>query len=117
MLLDPTDLRSGRSLDDQVRGEEGARRAASSVLALHERYPDLKTDALYLDLHQRLWTIEEKIAHARGFYNDTVTEWNDRTQQVPSKLVAAAAGMRAKRLFETGDEVELPPRLDLSQQK
>ncbi len=107
-------VRSGGSLDEPVRSEEHARGAASAVLALHERYPDLKTDALYLDLHQRLWTIEEKVAHARGFYNDTVTEWNDRTQQVPSKLVAAAAGMRPKRLFETGDEVDLPPRLDLT---
>ncbi len=114
LLTHLTAARSGGSLDDQVRGEEGARGAARAVLALHERYPDLKADALYCDLHARLWTIEEKVAHARGFYNDTVTEWNDRVQKVPSRLIAAAAGMRSKRLFETGDEVELPPRLDLS---
>jgi len=106
-------LRGGRSLDEQVRGEEQARGAAHAVLVLHEQYPELKSDALYRDLHERLWTIEEKVAHARGFYNDTVTEWNNRVEQVPSSLIAGMAKMASKPLFEAGEEVELPPRLEL----
>ena len=69
--------------------------------------------ALYLDLHGRLWAIEEKIAHARGFWNDTVTEWNDRVQKIPSRLVASLAGMTPRPLFAAGDEVALPPQLEL----
>ncbi|MCK5942056.1 MAG: LemA family protein, partial [Planctomycetes bacterium] len=104
-------LRANRAIEDQVRREEQARGAAHAVLVLHERYPELRTDALYRDLHERLCTIEEKVAHARGFYNDTITEWNDRVEQVPSVLVAKLAGMAPRPLFAAGEEVDLPPRL------
>ena len=113
LLAHLTALRRGGTLDDQVRCEEQARGAARDVLLLHERYPELKADAMYRDLHERLWTIEEKIAHARGFYNDTVTEWNDRVQKVPSSILASLAKMEARPLFASGEDVELPPRLDL----
>ena len=106
-----TALRSQRTLEQQVRQEERAREAAHDVLVLHERYPQLTSDALYRDLHERLWTIEEKIAHARGFYNDTVTEWNGRVQKVPSNLVAGLARMSTRALFAADEQVELPPRL------
>ncbi|MCB9877113.1 MAG: LemA family protein [Planctomycetes bacterium] len=107
-----TALRAAGSLPQQVRAEEASRGAAREALLLHERYPQLRSDALYRDLHDRLCTIEEKVAHARSFYNDTVTEWNDRVQQVPSTLVAIAAGMRPQPLFATGLDERLPKRLD-----
>ncbi|MEC8253203.1 MAG: LemA family protein [Planctomycetota bacterium] len=106
-----TALRSHRTLEQQVREEEEARGAARDVLLLHERYPKLTSDALYRDLHDRLWTTEEKIAHARGFYNDTITEWNDRVQKVPSNLVAVLARMSTRVLFCADEDVELPVRL------
>lgn len=113
LLRDLTKTRTAGDLTAQIQGEEVARQAAFQVLGLHEQYPDLKTDALYLDLHARLWAIEEKIAHARSFWNDTVTEWNDRVQQVPSRLVASLAGMAPRPLFATADDVALPPQLEL----
>ena len=113
LLQDLTSLRTTGNLTAQIEGEEVARQTASQVLVLHEQYPDLKSDALYLDLHGRLWAIEEKIAHARGFWNDTVTEWNDRVQKIPSRLVASLAGMTPRPLFAAGDEVALPPQLEL----
>lgn len=109
-------LRGGRSLDQQVHDEEQARGTAHAVLVLHEQYPDLKSNAMYRDLHDRLWTIEEKIAHARGFYNDTVTEWNGRVEKVPSNLVASLAKMQTRPLFAAGEEAGLPPRFDLAEE-
>ncbi|MEC8651888.1 MAG: LemA family protein, partial [Planctomycetota bacterium] len=49
--------------------------------------------------------------HARGFYNDTITEWNDRVQKVPSNLVAVLARMSTRVLFCADEDVELPVRL------
>jgi LemA protein len=103
-------IRSGGDLDDRVAAESQHRAAARTVLVLHERYPELKTDALYRDLHERLWAIEEKLAHSRTFYNDVVTEWNDRIARFPALLVARACAHRAAALFAGGDD-DLPPRL------
>ncbi|MEQ1634035.1 MAG: LemA family protein, partial [Planctomycetota bacterium] len=104
-------IRSGGSVDARVQREGSAVAATRAVLMLHERYPQLRSDALYRDLHDRLWAIEEKLAHARTCYNDAVTEWNDRLQQFPSNLVASAAGHQAAAVFAAEVDESLPPRL------
>lgn len=104
-------VRGQGSLEDKVRAERDTVATARAVLMLHERHPTLRSDALYRDLHERLWAIEEKIAHARGFYNGIVTEWNNRLAAFPSLLVARAAGHHEAPLFVVADDEPLPPRL------
>jgi LemA protein len=113
LLAGLTAIRSGADFAAGVRGEGAAVQTSRQVLALHERYPQLRADAVYRDLHQRLWTIEEKLAHARTAYNDIVTEWNDRLQTFPSSLVAALARHHAAPLFAVEAGEQLPPRLTL----
>lgn len=102
LLRDTAALRSGRDRD--------AEHAARAVLVLHERYPDLRADALYRDLHERLWAVEEKLAHTRQLYNDIATEWNDRTAQFPQALVARLMRCQPAPLLAFDDD-PLPPRL------
>ena len=102
----------GQDIDAAVRGEPLALDAVRSTLTLHERHPELRASQLYLDLHARLWAVEEKIAHARTFYGDIVTEWNDRIAQFPSGVVARAAGCKEAPLFAAACEERLPARLD-----
>lgn len=104
-------IRSGGDLDGKVRGEPDAVAAARAVLTLHERHPQLRSDALYRDLHDRLWAIEEKLAHARAAHNDIVSEWNTRLERFPSSLVAALRGDRAAALFAAACDEARPPRL------
>lgn len=111
LLESLTRLRAGADRDERIEADREAQRTARAVLLLHERYPDLKSDALYRDLHERLWAVEEKLAHTRSFYNDVVTEWNDRIASFPSLLVARACGHREATLFATDDGEALPPRL------
>lgn len=95
-------LRSGRDAD--------AEHAAREVLLLHERHPELRADTLYRDLHERLWAVEEKLAHTRQLYNDVATEWNDRIAQFPQSLVARVMRCAPAPWF-AGDDAPLPPRL------
>lgn len=102
LLRDTAALRSGR--------DRCAEHAARAVLVLHERYPDLRADALYRDLHERLWAVEEKLAHTRQLYNDIATEWNDRIAQFPQGLIAKLMRCRPAPLLAFDDD-PLPPRL------
>lgn len=111
LLKKLTAIRSGGDVDAKVRGERAAVSATRAVLLLHERHPDLKADTLYRDLHDRLWAIEEKIAHARGMYNDVVSEWNSRLEQFPSSFVAGVCRYRPAALFAAECDEQLPPRL------
>lgn len=104
-------IRAGKDVDANVRAEASTLAVTRQILLLHERYPNLRSDALYRDLHERLWAIEEKVAHSRSFYNRVVTEWNDRIAKFPSSLVARSRGHREAPLFAAECDETLPPRL------
>jgi LemA protein len=103
-------IRAGGDPQAAAAGERAAAGAARAVLRLHESAPELRSDGLYRDLHDRLWAIEEKLAHTRQLYNDIATEWNDRIAQQPQGAVARLMKCRSAPLF-AGDDEALPPRL------
>ncbi|MBL8753232.1 MAG: LemA family protein [Planctomycetes bacterium] len=111
LLTRVAELRAAGGAEAAVHAEATVLQSTRQVLLLHERHPNLKSDALYRDLHDRLWAIEEKIAHSRTFYGDTVTEWNVRIAQFPASLVARVLGATPAPLFAAECAEALPPRL------
>jgi LemA protein len=76
------------------------------LLALAEAYPDLKAGESFLSLQRSLIEIEDHIQNARRYYNAVVRDYNTRTQQLPSSLVAAALGFRPAEFFGLEDRGE-----------
>ena len=62
------------------------------LFALSEAYPDLKANTNFQQLQAELTDIENKLAAARRFFNNTVSEYNTGIQQFPAALFAAALG-------------------------
>tara|TARA_R110002072_G_scaffold139249_3_gene282736 strand:- start:4510 stop:5931 length:1422 start_codon:yes stop_codon:yes gene_type:complete len=110
LLMQLTRIRATRSAEEATEAEASSAATARQVLLLHEAYPQLRTDAVYRDLHERLWAVEEKLAHSRQLYNNIVREWNDRTQSFPAVLLARICGYREAPPF-AGDDVSVPPPL------
>jgi LemA protein len=75
------------------------------VFAVAEAYPNLKADQSFLQLQSRISQIENQIADRREFYNDTVTTYNTRIQQVPDAIVANWLALGPAELFKV-DEVD-----------
>ncbi|BBK44852.1 membrane protein [Allostella vacuolata] len=100
--------------------EAGAAEAALSgalgrIFALAESYPDLKAATNFLELQRDLSDLENKIAAARRFFNNAVSEFNAAIEQVPAVFFAGALGFRARPFFEVGAEerkaVEAAPKV------
>ena len=70
------------------------------LFAVAENYPNLKSSGNFLELQKRITSLEEQIAHRREFYNDAVNINNSRMEQVPERLLAGAAGLQRRPLFE-----------------
>ena len=64
------------------------------VLTLIDKYPDLKSNESYTYLHKQLVALEEKISFARSFFNETVTEYNNLAESIPSCLIARPFGFK-----------------------
>ena len=73
--------------------------AAATLGAIVERYPELKANQLFVNLQQNLVDTEQRIALARGYFNDISSFYNARLQTVPDRFLAALGAMRPKALM------------------
>lgn len=73
------------------------------VFAVAENYPELKADAVFLDLQRNLSEVEEHIQMARRYYNGAVRELNVLVESFPSNLLAGAFGFRCADYFSLED--------------
>ena len=80
--------------------------ALGGIFAVAEAYPDLKSNTNMLQLQEELSTTENKISYARQFYNDSVMNYNTKTEQFPSSIFANMFGFKKKELFELVDPVQ-----------
>ncbi len=78
--------------------------AISKLFALSEAYPDLKANTNFQTMQQDLKEIENAIASARTFYNDTVLMLNNKIEMFPSNIVASMFKFNKEAFFETAKE-------------
>ncbi|MEM1423228.1 MAG: LemA family protein [Planctomycetota bacterium] len=96
-------------------GDESALGAAlGKLFAIAEGYPDLKADALFLNLQHELANTEDRIAATRRFYNGNCRELNTLAKQFPSKLVAGLVNVEHADYFDVADDaIRTAPKLEL----
>jgi len=80
--------------------------ALKSLFAVAESYPELKASQSFVQLQGRITALENEIADRREFYNDTVTTFNTRIEQIPDMYVAGWLKYTPQHLFKV-DEREL----------
>lgn len=88
-----------RELLETIARARAAARVSEHVAAAVERYPELSSNALFLQLQGQLRAIEDKIAHDRAFFDECAAEFNTFIQQQPRALLARLAGFEERALF------------------
>ncbi|MGL4323931.1 MAG: LemA family protein [Beijerinckiaceae bacterium] len=101
----------GTAQQAQAEGALGA--AVGRLLALSEAYPDLKANANFQQLQTELTDIENKLAAARRFYNNSVGEYNSAIESFPAVLLARQFGFQPSTFFDVGEDnrktMDAPP--------
>ena len=88
----------------QQGAAEGALSGAlGRLLALSEAYPDLKANTNFQQLQSELTDIENKLAAARRFFNNAVSEYNASIQAFPAVLFAGSMGFGPREFFDLGE--------------
>ena len=90
----------GTGVGSQAKAEGELSGALSRLLAVVENYPDLKANQNFLALQEELTSTENKISFSRQYYNDSVLTYNNKTQMVPSNIIAGMFGFKTGEFFE-----------------
>jgi len=78
--------------------------ALGRLIALSEAYPDLKANTNFQQLQAELSDIENKLAAARRFFNNAVSEYNTAREQFPAVVFAGMFGFGPREFFDVGQE-------------
>ncbi|MGM8872415.1 LemA family protein [Psychrobacter sp. 2Y5] len=111
LLNDPEAMERYAEAQQQMTG------ALSRLMAVSERYPDLKSDALFQDLQAQLEGTENRIAVARNRYIQEVQGYNTTVRQFPTNITAKVFGMDTKPNFTVANEdaISTAPEVDFGE--
>lgn len=92
------------SIDDKMEANNQVSQALTHLFALSESYPELKANENFKELQDQLVGIEDKIAYARQFYNDSVYSYTNKTEMFPSSIIASMFGFEPFSFYEVEEE-------------
>lgn len=97
--------------EEEMAASGELNKALGRLMMLTEAYPDLKANENFIQLQTDLKDVEEKIAFARQFYNDTVLSYMNKFEMFPSNIVAKMFKFKEAKYFEAEEEAKTAPKV------
>lgn len=104
---------AGGTVAEQSAVGQAMSQALGRLFAIAEAYPELKADANFRDLQDKLSGVEDEIQLSRRYYNGAVRNLNTMIESFPSNLIANNFGFTKAEFFEIGDAADRQvPKVD-----
>ncbi len=108
-----TAMMGGKTLQDRAKAGNQLQDALKSIFAVAENYPQLKANENFLHLQTELSAIEDKVAYARQFYNDSILGLENASQRFPGVLFFKLYGRQKKDYLKIPESAKEMPKIDL----
>jgi len=95
------------SMNTKATASNQITNALKSIFAVAENYPQLKANQNFIQLQQRISSIESEISQRRAFYNETVNNYNIWIESFPNSILAGILKATKKDLFESKDKKDV----------
>ncbi|SJM37592.1 LemA family protein [Psychrobacter pasteurii] len=115
--LTPETLNDPQAMENYQAAQAEMTGALSRLMAVSERYPELKSDKLFQDLQAQLEGTENRITVARNRYIQEVQGYNTTVRQFPTNITAKVFGMDTKPNFtvENEKDISTAPEVDFGE--
>jgi LemA protein len=87
----------------RVKAGDALQSVLGRLFAIAENYPTLKANENFLQFQNELSSIEDKVAYARQFYNDSILGFDNAVQTFPGNIFA---GQKFKS--QAGKYIQIP---------
>ncbi|MFZ5675780.1 MAG: LemA family protein [Pseudomonadota bacterium] len=108
LFRDIADLRaksiSGGTVTEQSQVSQAMSGMLGRLFAIAEAYPELKADANFRDLQEKLAGVEDEIQLSRRYYNGAVRNFNTMIESFPTNLISGFFRFTKADFFEIGDQ-------------
>lgn len=101
-----TKIMNSQSADEKLEGESQLTGTLKTLFAVSESYPELKANTNFQELQKQLESTEQDIANARKYYNGVIREYNTKTEQFPSSIIASLFHFGKRPMFSVDSEME-----------
>ncbi len=95
---------NAKTLNEKAKASDELSATLKSLFAVAENYPQLKANENFMQLQNRISTLETQIADRREFYNDSVNIYNTRLEQIPYVFVGRMLEYTRKELFSATED-------------
>ncbi len=112
-------LNDPKAMENFAKAQAQMTSALSRLLAVSERYPELKANEQFRDLQSQLEGTENRITVARNRYIDAIKQYNIVIRKFPSNLTAKFFDYEVKPQFTVEDEaaVQKAPEINFDTKK
>lgn len=109
--IDPSNI-TPQQLQQFQEAQSGLTSALSRLLAVFERYPELKANDNYKELMNELERTENRINVERNRFNEEITPYNNHVRQFPGNILAGVFDFEKKNRFEADKGSEKAPDIN-----
>ena len=105
VITDPEAFKRFQEAQAQLSG------ALGRLIAVSERYPDLKSNQNFIRLQDELAGTENRIAVERRRYNESVKTYNIKVRSFPTNILAGMFGFEKATFFEVPEAAKTVPKV------
>jgi len=105
-------LKAG-NIASKIKAGDALQATLGKIFAIAENYPNLKANENFLQLQTELSAIEDKVAYARQFYNDSVLYLENASQSFPGVFFFKLFGRQKKEYLKIPESSKAMPEIDL----
>lgn len=89
--------------NDKLMNNEKLAKDITKLMAVMEAYPDLKANEHFMELNNKLVSVENDIANSRKYYNAVIKLFNNKVETFPNNIFAKMFGYKSKDMFAIND--------------